>query len=282
MEFTIEIPILSILLRMGTAVLILLIGRWLARLSRNWIQRTLARTELTPSLITLFSILAHYGVILLAVILALTVLGVPMTSTVVVIGVVIVIFGIAMQASLGNFAATVLFMLFQPFKVGEVVQTAGVMGVVKEIQLFHTIIQTIDNKLVTAPNGKIQDSNIVNYSRTGVLRADVNVQVSYKDDLRQVKQILAELLAADERVLAEPPATVAVLAFADSGIDIGIWPFVKVENYWKVQFDLRERIKERFDEAGITIPFPQQDVHLTGDWESKSVNADKAQVGDVK
>jgi small conductance mechanosensitive channel len=115
---------------------------------------------------------------------------------------------------------------------------------------------------VTAPNGKIQDSNIINYSHMGMLRADVNVQVSYREDIRHVKKILEDILAADERVLAEPPATVVVLDFEDSGMEIGVRPFVKTEDYWDMQFDLRERIKERFDEAGITIPFPQRDVHL--------------------
>jgi small conductance mechanosensitive channel len=121
---------------------------------------------------------------------------------------------------------------------------------------------TFDNKLVTAPNGKIQDSNIINYSRLGTLRADVNVQVSYKDDLRQVKQTLLDILAADERVLPDPPATVVILDFGADGINVGVRPFVKLDDYWNIQFDLRERIKERFDEVGITIPFPQRDVHL--------------------
>lgn len=271
MEFTTETPIVALLLRLGAAVLVLIIGLRLARLSRKGIQQALKRTELTATLITVFATLTYYAVIIVTVILGLSVLGIPMTSTVAIIGVVIIVLAIALQASLVNFAATVLFLLFQPFKVGEVVQTTGVMGIVKEIQLFHTVIQTFDNKLVTAPNGKIQDTNIINYSRIGVLRADVNVQVSYKDDLRRVKQSLEELLAADDRVLADPPATVAVLAFEDSGIEIGIRPFVNADDYWSVQAELRERIKEHFDEAGITIPFPQRDIHLDGDWAIKRV-----------
>lgn len=262
MGLLVEYPIIAILFRLAAAILVLIIGRRLARAARLLVQRALHRTELTDSLNTLFTTITYYGIILLAIMLALAVVGVPINSIVLAVGIIVVVLGIALQESLANFAATVLFLLFQPYKVGDIVQTAGVMGIVKEIQLFYTVILTFDNKLVTAPNGKIQDSNIINYSHMGVLRADVNVQVSYQDDIRKVKEILMEILAADERVLAEPPVTVVVLEFEDSGIEIGVRPFVKTEDYWNMQCDLRERIKERFDEAGIIIPFPQRDVHL--------------------
>jgi small conductance mechanosensitive channel len=261
-EFFTELPLLTILLRLVTAALIFLIGRRLAHFCRDWVQAALVKTDLTPSLITLFTRMTHYGILILTVILVLTVLGVPLTTTVAVIGILIVVVGIALQESLANFAATVIFLLFQPYKVGEIVETAGVMGIVKEIQLFHTVIQTFDNKMVTAPNSKVQDSNIVNYSRVGVLRADVVVLVSYGADLQQVKRLLLDMLTADGRVLPDPPATVAVLDFEDDGIKMGVRPFVKIDDYWNMQFDLRERIKEQFDAAGITIPLPQRDVHL--------------------
>jgi small conductance mechanosensitive channel len=261
-DFFGELPFLTILLRLATAALVLLIGRRIARFSRNWANAALVKTELTPSLVLLFTRITYYGILLLAVILALTILGVPLTSTLAVIGIIVILVGIALRESLANFAATVIFLLFQPYKVGETVETAGVLGIVKEIQLFHTVIQTFDNKMVTAPNSKVQDSNIINYSRAGILRADVEVLVSYNADLRQVKQRLTDVLTADNRVLSEPPAVIAILSFEDNGMRMGVRPFVKVADYWAMQFDLRERIKEQFDTAGITIPVPQRDVHL--------------------
>jgi len=257
-----EYPIIPILFRLAAAVLVLIIGRRLANVAKLLAQRALRRAELTDSLTTLFTTITYYGIIILAIMLALAVVGVPLSSIVLAVGVVVIVLGVALQESLANFAATVLFLLFQPYKVGDTVQTAGVIGIVKEIQLFYTVILTFDNKLVTAPNGKIQDSNIINYSQMGKLRADVKVQISYQENIGQVKEILKGILAADERVLADPPATIVVLDFEDNGIEIGVRPFVKTADYWSMQFDLRERIKERFDEAGITIPFPQRDVHL--------------------
>jgi small conductance mechanosensitive channel len=262
MDFVVENSLFAWVLRLAVAILVLLFGWRVAKTVRALTRRGLQQAGLTDSLVALFTAVTFYGILLLVVILALALLGIPITSIVLVLGVIIVILGIALQESLANLSATVLFLLFQPYKVGDTVQTAGVLGIVKEIQIFHTTIMTFDNKLVTAPNGKIQDSNIINYSRLGVLRADVNLQVSYEDDLRQVKQLLLDILAADERVLAEPPPTVVILDFGESGIDVGVRPFVKLDDYWKIQFDLRERIKERFDEAGITIPYPQRDVHL--------------------
>lgn len=262
MDFVNELPILAWLLRLAAAIVVLLLGRRLARVVRALVSKTLHQTGLTESLVTLFTAVTYYGILLLAVMLALVLMGIPITSIVLAVGVVVVILGIALQESLSNLAATVLFLLFQPYKVGDIVQTAGVMGVIKEIQIFHTVIMTFDNKLVTAPNGKIQDSNIINYSRMGTLRADVNVQVSYGDDLRQVKQILLDILAADERVLPDPLPSVVILDFGENGILLGVRPFVNLEDYWNMQFDLRERIKARFDEVGITIPLPQRDIHL--------------------
>ncbi len=262
MELATELPLIAWALRLAVAIIVLLLGRRLARIARELVKKALHQAGLTESLVSLFTAVTYYGILLLAVMLALVLMGIPITSIVLAVGVVIVILGIALQESLSNLAATVLFLLFQPYKVGDIVQTAGVMGIIKEIQIFHTVIMTFDNKLVTAPNGKIQDSNIVNYSRLGTLRADVNVQVSYGDDLQQAKQILLDILAADERVLPDPPPSVVILDFGENGILVGVRPFVKLEDYWNMQFDLRERIKARFDEAGITIPFPQRDIHL--------------------
>jgi small conductance mechanosensitive channel len=261
-NINIETPVVAFLLRVLLALLVLIIGHRVAKWSRQAVYRALLRSKITESLIRLSMGLTFYGIIIMAVVLALAVLGFPITAVISVAGIVVIILGIALQESLSSFAATVQFLLFQPFKVGDLVETSGVIGNVKEIQFFNTVIITAQNKTVTIPNNNVRDSNIVNYSEMGVLRADVNVLVGYNEDLRHVKQVLEKMLADDPRVLAEPPATVVVLDFEDNGLRMGIRPFVKLDDYWTIQFNLREQIKQQFDEKGITIPYPQRDVHM--------------------
>ncbi len=268
-NFDANVPVVSFLLRSLIALLIIVIGHRIAKWSRQGAHRALLRARVTESLIRLGTTATYYGILILVVVLALSVLGFPITTIISVVGIVVIVLGIALQESLSSFAATVQFLLFQPFKVGDLVETSGVMGIVKEIQFFNTVIVTFQNKTVTVPNNKVRDSNIVNYSEIGVLRADVNVSVSYEEDLRQVKQLLEKMLMDDSRVLPHPAATVVVLDFEDSGIKMGIRPFVKLDDYWDIQFDLRERIKEQFDEKGITIPYPQRDVHMVQETHEK-------------
>ena len=255
-------PLLSFFLSVLLALITIIIGHRIAKWGRKWVNRALLKSHVTASLVRLGSTFTFYGILLLTIVLALAILGVPLTELLAVVGIVIIVLGIAMQESISSFAATIQFLLFQPFQVGEIVETAGVLGIVKEIQFFNTVIVTYENKVVVIPNNKVRDSNIINYSEIGVLRADVFVSVSYEDDLGQVKHLLEQMLIEDKRVLADPPATIVVLDFEDSGIKIGIRPFVRVEDFWQIQFDLRERIKQAFDEVGITIPYPQRDVHM--------------------
>jgi len=254
--------VLSIVIRIGIVVAVLIVGRWLAGSARRNLKVVLIKTGLTQSFITLFSMLAYYTILLLVAVLILVLLGVPMTAIATVVAAILIILGIAFQQSLGNIAAAIIFLLFQPFKVGDMIETAGIFGTVKEIQLFNTIIITFENKMAVIPNSNIQNSNIINYSALDVLRADMTFSVSYADDLQVVKTILQEAMANDDRILAEPPSSVIIKDFGESSIDFSIRPYVKPDDYWEVQFDMKERVKSRFDEAGITIPFPQRDVHL--------------------
>ncbi len=171
--------------------------------------------------------------------------------------------GIALQQSLGNFAATIIFLLFKPFEVGDLIETGGVRGTVKEIQLFNTVLLTFDQKIVTLANAKIQAEGIANFSKTGILRSDMLFGISYDDDLTKAKQLIEELVVADERILTDPQPQIAVLELGDSSVNIGVRPFVKTEDYLNVRFDMIEKVKLRFDEAGITIPYPQRDVHIS-------------------
>ena len=261
-EDFVRVTVIPILLRVLAAFVVLIVGRWLAGRTRSALAHTLAKTDLTESMVTLLTVLTYYSILILGVLAALAVLGVPVTTLVAGAGVILIILGIALQQSLGNLAATVIFFLFKPFEVGDIIETSGKMGVVKEIQVFSTVLLTFDSKVVILPNGKIQGNGVTNYSKMGILRADMTFGISYEDDIARAKGILEELVSADERILAEPGPQIAVLELGDSSVNIGVRPFAKTEDAWNVKFDMMEKVKQRFDEAGISIPFPQRDVHV--------------------
>jgi small conductance mechanosensitive channel len=170
--------------------------------------------------------------------------------------------GLALQDSLKNFAAGVLLIFFRPFKEGDFVEVAGVSGVAEQITIFNTVMRTGDNREVIVPNGAIYSDIITNYNRRPTRRIDMIVGISYDSDIRLAKQILSEILAADERVLEDPAPKIAVAELADSSVNFVCRPWVKTDDYWDTKWDITEQIKLRFDEAGIGIPFPQMDVHL--------------------
>lgn len=244
------------------AIVILIIGLWLARLLTGLTRRLLVRREVEPTLITFGCNLLHAALIVFVVIAALSQLGIQTTSFIAVIGAAGLAIGLALQSSLSNFAAGVMILIFHPFRVGDVVEGAGIIGVVEELHIFTTQFKTGDNKVVFIPNGKLMGDNIVNYSRKGTRRLDLVIGIGYGDDIRKAKDILQQLLAEDERVLPEPAPVVAVLELGDSSVNLAVRPWVKSEDYWGLHFDTLENIKLRFDAEGISIPFPQRDVHL--------------------
>lgn len=254
---------IQLILRLLLAIIVVFIGRWLAKKVRFALRRTLQHTELSLSLINLFVAVAYYGTILLAVAGALIMAGVPLDSVILVVGVVLVILAVALQESLGNLAAAVIFLLFQPFKVGDLVEAAGVFGTVQEIQMFRTLFLTRGNTAVSVPNSAILNSNIINYTQEGVIRLDMRFSISYSDDLRQAKQLLEEIITSHDHVLADPPPVVGVDELGDNGVVFVFRPFVATDDMWQTRYDLNEQVKLAFDAAGITIPFPQRDVHLS-------------------
>lgn len=257
-----EYQLLLIAIRIAAAAGVFLFGRWLAGRARTTLNKTLDKTSIAPSMARLLLLAAYYGIMLLVVIVSLTIVGFPIQALLTASLVIVVILGIALQQSISNLAATVVFMLFQPFRVGEVIEANGVQGTVKEIQLLSTVIVTGDNKEITIPNAEIQGNNLVNYSRLGQLRVDFVFSVGYGDDLHKAKEVLAQLLADDERVLAEPAPAIFVDLLDESSVNIAVRPWVKADDYWAIKWDLPERVKLRFDAEGITIPFPQREVHI--------------------
>ena len=227
-----EYQLIQFALKVGAAILVFLIGRWLARRARRLLGVTLAKTTVPPSMARLLLLAVYYVIMLIVLIVALAIIGFPVTALLGASLIIVVILGIALQQSISNLAATIMFMLFQPFRLGELVDTNGVTGTVKEIQFFSTVLVTGDNKEVTIPNSKIQGNNLVNYTRLGRLRVDFVFGVSYADDLRKVKEVLREILTADARVLADPAPNIFVQALDDSSVNIAARPWVKPDDYW--------------------------------------------------
>ena len=254
--------LLQLALRIGAAILVFVLGRIIAGRARKSLAATLAKTTLAPSMARLLILAAYYGILLGTLIVSLALIGFPITALLSASLVIVVILGIALQQSISNLAATIVFMLFQPFRLGELIDGNGVLGTVKEIQLLSTVIVTGDNKEITVPNAKLQGNNLVNYTRLGQLRIDFVFNVSYADDLAKVKRMLREILAEDDRVLTDPEALVFVQSLDDNGVSVAVRPWVKSEDYWSLQWSLPERVKLRFDAEGITIPFPQRDLHV--------------------
>ena len=198
---------------------------------------------------------------LFVVIAAMDQLGVNTTSLIALLGAAGLAVGLALQNSLQNFAAGVMLIIFRPFKKGDFVEAAGTAGVVETISIFSTIMRTGDNREVIVPNGAIYNGTITNFSARETRRIDMVFGIGYDDDIKKAKSIIEEILSSDERVLADPAPLVAVGELADSSVNFNVRPWVKSGDYWGVYFDLNERIKITFDENGISIPYPQIDIH---------------------
>jgi small conductance mechanosensitive channel len=188
--------------------------------------------------------------------------GVPSTAVVAAVGVVVIILGIALQEALSDFASAIIFLVFQPFKVGDYIETNGIEGTVLEIQFFSTLLAKADQKVVVIPNGNIRKNNLINYSERQVLRVDLEVMLTYASDLLKAKRVAAEVLAADTRVLVDPAPLIVVLELEEHGVKLGIRPYTANENYWTLQWDLWEQIKLRFEAEGLTLAVPQRAVQI--------------------
>ncbi len=252
----------SLLGQILAAVAILIVGRWIAKAVRGGVKKVLLKRNVDETLVLFTSNVLYVLVMTFVILAALGVLQVPTTGPIALLGAAGLAVGFALQGSLANLAAGILMIIFRPLKVGDFVETAGVKGVVKEVSIFTTKLLTPDNKAVIIPNGKVTGDNIVNYSATGTRRVDLVVGVSYVDDLDKVRQVTKSVLAADERILKEPEPTIAVLELGDSSVNFAVRPWVNTADYWDVYFDTLENLKKRFDAEGISIPFPQRDVHL--------------------
>ena len=249
-------------IRILGAVVILILGIWLSKLLTKLLRKVLNQRNVDPTLVGFTGNLAYSALLVFVIIATLNQVGFQTTSLIAVIGAAGLAVGLALQGSLSNFAAGVMMVIFKPFKAGDFIEGGGTAGVVEQILIFSTQLKTPDNKTVIVPNGSLLGGNITNYSTKGTRRMDLVIGVGYDDDIRKVKQVLLDIIAKEERFLKDPAPVVAVLELADSSVNFAFRPWVNGADYWAAYFDTLETITLRLDEEGITIPYPQRDVHM--------------------
>ena len=260
-------------LKVVGALAIFVVGRWVAKLLSRLAAKALAKARIDKTLVRFTENLSYVVLLVFVVVAALATAGVETTSFIAVLGAAGLAIGLALQGSLANFAAGVLMIIFKPMKVGDFVEIGGIKGTVQEIQIFNTLIDTPDNIRAIIPNAKVTSDNIKNYSTNGTRRVDLVIGVSYEDDLRKAQEVMERVLANDSRVLKDPPAKVAVFELAESSVNFVVRPWVRAADYWDVYFDTTARIKMALDAAGITIPFPQRDIHIKDGFSQRPVRS---------
>ena len=249
-------------LKILAAIAIFIIGRYISGLLKRIINSLMTKHKVNQTLTSFVTSVTYVSMLTFVVISALGALGIPTAQFVAILGAAGLAVGLALQGSLSNFAAGVLMIIFKPLKVGDFIEAGGVSGTVEEVGIFTTIVKTPDNKKIIVPNSKVTGDNIVNYSANNTRRVDMVAGVSYGDDIDKVKKVLAEIQAEDERILKDPAPMIGLVELGDSSVNFTVRSWVKTEDYWDVFFDIQEKIKKRFDTEGISIPFPQQDIHI--------------------
>ena len=249
-------------LKVVGAIVIFIVGRWIAKLLANLVEKALIKAKVDATLTKFANNMCYITLLIFVIIAAVGKLGVPIVQFTMVVGAAGLAIGLALQGSLANFASGVLMLVFKPFKLGDFVELAGAKGTVKEIQIFNTVLASPDNVRVIIPNAQATGGNILNYSVNGTRRVDLVAGVSYEDDLKKTQEVIQQVLAGDDRVLEDPAATVAVSELGDSSVNFVVRPWVKAADYWDVYFDITQKIKLALDQNGISIPYPQRDIHM--------------------
>ena len=249
-------------LKVIAALVVFIVGRWIARGVEKLTGRVLAKKNVDPTVVSFVEHLVYIGLITFVIIAALAQLGIQTTSFIAVIGAAGLAIGLALQGSLANFAAGFLMIIFKPFKAGDYIDGGGAAGTVEKIEVFTTQLKTVDNKVVIIPNAKMMGDNIVNYSAKDTRRVDLDFGVSYSDDIDKVRKILADVVKNESRILKDPETMIIVKELADSSVNFQVRAWAKSADYWGIYFDTIETVKKQFDAQGISIPFPQRDVHV--------------------
>lgn len=249
-------------LKVIAALLIFAVGKWLAGVLSRVVGRAMRRAKTDEMLVGFVASLVYAALLAFVILAALSQLGIQTASFIAVLAAAGLAIGLALQGSLSNFAAGVMLIIFRPFKVGDFIEAAGTAGVVEEIMIFSTKLRSPDNKQLYVPNGSIIDGIITNFSAKQNRRVDLVFGCSYGDDIKKAKALLEEIVKANPLVLADPEPIIGVLELGDNSVNFAVRPWVNTPDYWNAYFQITEAVKQRFDEAGLSIPFPQRDVHL--------------------
>jgi len=245
-----------------SAILIFLIGKWAVKKLTALTKVAMEKAKVDQTLVEFSESLIYFVLLLMVVLASLNALGINTTSFIAVFGAASLAIGLALQGSLANIGAAVLIIIFRPFKVGDFIEAGGAVGTVEDVNLFSTIICPIDNRTIIVPNASIIAGNITNFSNKPNRRIDHTFGISYDDDLKLAKTTLMEIMKADERILTEPAPFVAVSELGDNSVNFVFRAWVETDDYWDVYFDSIEKVKLKFDEVGLSFPYPQMDVHL--------------------
>lgn len=252
----------NLLIRIAAGIVLLLIAHWLIRFIARRVDLLLTKADVDATLHLFLVRLTRYSLYALLIIILLSILGVPMTSIIAVLGATALAIGLALQDSLKNIASSILIIILKPYIVGDFVEINAKTGRVREVGLYHTRIRTPDNKMLFIPNSEVMSDNLINYSLLEIIRIDMVFGIGYDDDILQAKQIFEAILDDDDRVLKDPEPTIAVRELGDNSVNFAVQPYASLENSVGIRDSVTEQVKLRFDEAGISIPFPQRDVHI--------------------
>lgn len=249
-------------LKIVAAILIFVIGKIIIKKLTSLVKSLMIKSNVDKTLAGFAEGIIYFILLLFVILASLNALGINTTSFIAIFGAVGLAIGLALQGSLANVGAAVLIIMFKPFKIGDFVEAGGATGTVEDINLFSTTIAPLDNRTIIVPNASIIGNNITNYSRKPERRVDHVYGIGYDDDLKLAKETLLQIIADDDRVLKEPAPFVGVGELGDNSVNFTFRAWVKNENYWDVHFEMLEKVKLTFDEKGISIPYPQMDVHL--------------------
>jgi small conductance mechanosensitive channel len=244
------------------AIVVLIVGSMAVKIVCKGSQKALDKAKVDPSLKPFLLSLISVVLKVILMITVLGMLGVEMTSFIAILGAASLAIGMALSGTLQNFAGGVMILIFKPFKVGDVIDAQGYVGSVSEIQIFNTVMKTPDNKTIIVPNGGLSTSSMTNFSTESTRRVDWTVGVGYGTDLDQAEALIQKLCDADARILKDPEVFIAVSALADSSVNFAVRAWVNSADYWGVFFDMNKNVYNTFNKEGISIPYPQMDVHV--------------------